>query len=528
MAGGRGRSRAAVRAAALLLLVSVAGAAGGIPERVVVLANTNLPTSVTLAHHYLAARSIPETNLILLDLPTGEDMTRWHYKHHLLDPMLAALRERNLIQQVRRTDEEIGRYQSGWRTIETSIDTVVSMHGVPLRIADTKPFSLDRISTLTRNPQLNNGAAVDSELALALLDAYDLDGPFRNPLYQEFVTQSAQHPSQAVLITARLDGPNPDTVRRMIDDAVMAETDGLHGYAAIDLQNIRERGYVLGDYWIWEAGERLAREGFSVIRDSRPEIFPLMEPLEHLAVYLGWYEEDVRGPFAREDFRFQPGAIAYHLHSGSARTLRSTGEAWAGPLLARGAAAVMGAVAEPYLRYTPNLKVFIEHLCSGMTFGQSALAAQQVLSWQVTVVGDPLYRPFRFPPEVHRARLGKDNREGQAWVTLRLANRMVRDGRLHPAMALLRQGIRDTGSTVLKLRLADLYAVNQLETIALDLYREVVREAGTAETAVRAGRSAVDLLRAANRGEDADTLIHEIRAAWRDHPTVQALLLPPR
>ena len=49
------------------------------------------------------------------------------------------------------------------------------------------------------------------------------------------------------------------------------------------------------------------------------------------------------------DFRFCPGAVAVHIHSFSAATLRDPLADWAGPLLWRGAAATLGNVYEPYL-----------------------------------------------------------------------------------------------------------------------------------------------------------------------------------
>jgi tetratricopeptide (TPR) repeat protein len=98
---------------------------------------------------------------------------------------------------------------------------------------------------------------------------------------------------------------------------------------------------------------------------------------------------------ARDDFRFEPGAIAVHIHSFSAATLRDARANWAAPLLAHGAAATLGNVYEPYLGLTPNLDLFADRLRNGLNFAESAYAAEPVLSWMTTFVGDPLYRPFQ-------------------------------------------------------------------------------------------------------------------------------------
>ena len=120
--------------------------------------------------------------------------------------------------------------------------------------------------------------------------------------------------------------------------------------------------------------------------------------MSHIAIYAGWYASDVNGPFALPKVEFMPGAFAYHLHSFSADTLRSTTANWCGPLLAKGATCTMGCVYEPYLAATPNIAFFLQALFNGYTFGEAAWAAQAALSWQTTVIGDPLYRPFGKPP----------------------------------------------------------------------------------------------------------------------------------
>src|SRR6185295_18632473 len=63
----------------------------------------------------------------------------------------------------------------------------------------------------------------------------------------------------------------------------------------------------------------------------------------------------------------------------------------------------MGSVFESYLSGTPDLSTFFSRLLLlGFTFGEAAYASQMSLSWQTTVIGDPLYRPSgRPPPELH-------------------------------------------------------------------------------------------------------------------------------
>jgi hypothetical protein len=93
-------------------------------------------------------------------------------------------------------------------------------------------------------------------------------------------------------------------------------------------------------------------------------------------------------------FRFPPGAIALHIHSFSASTLRTSNRGWAGPLVARGVTATVGNVFEPYLQFTHRPNLFLRALARGATLVDAAYFSLQVLSWQAIVIGDPLYRPF--------------------------------------------------------------------------------------------------------------------------------------
>jgi len=112
------------------------------------------------------------------------------------------------------------------------------------------------------------------------------------------------------------------------------------------------------------------------------------------ALYYGWYAGGISGPFQDPGFAFARGAVAVHIHSYSANTLRSADAGWVAPLLARGAAASLGNVYEPYLQLTAHLNTFNDRLLHGFTLAESAYMSTRVLSWMNIVVGDPLYRPF--------------------------------------------------------------------------------------------------------------------------------------
>ena len=192
---------------------------------------------------------------------------------------------------------------------------------------------------------------------------------------------------------------------RLVDKALAAERDGLWGRAYFDARGLSKTNtnYFLGDEWLLGGAEISRQLGFEVETDTNVATLPASFAMSHIAIYAGWYDGNADGPFAQPQVEFMPGAFAYHLHSFSADTLRSTNCYWCGPLLAKGATCTMGCVYEPYLQFTPNIAFFLQALGNGFTFGEAAWASQMALSWQNTVIGDPLYQPFlkKSLPELH-------------------------------------------------------------------------------------------------------------------------------
>ena len=320
-------------------------------------------------------------------------------------------------------------------------------------------------------------AAVDSELALLPMieERLPLAGPLPSGVYT--TTNTAMlHPTNGVLLVTRLDGPTPGIARGLVDKALEAEADGLWGRAYFDLRNTTEPGYKMGDDWIRGAAAICRRLGFETVVDEESRTFPAGFPMSQIAVYVGWYDGNISGPFTQPTVEFMPGAFAYHIHSYSAATLRSTTQNWAGPLLAKGATITMGCVTEPYLAGTPDPGVFTARLVfHRFTFGEAAYAAQPVLSWQTTVVGDPLYRPFGKDPEQLHQELGARGSKLIAWSWLRLANLNLAIGK-PPAdvVTLLEQVAGAKPSAVLSEKLGDLYAAQGKPSSAVHAYAQAL------------------------------------------------------
>jgi uncharacterized protein (TIGR03790 family) len=398
----------------------------------VVVYNRRLPESHALAEYYAEARGIPTSQLLGFDLPTTESIGRGDYQAQLQEPLLARLRELGLFtfpEEPRPPgrDGEVVPWVKHAR-----VRYLTLCYGVPLKIT-REPALLESGTNKLPEQLRRNEAAVDSELALLPANPRNLPvmGPLANPAFGQ-TNLAMLHPTNGVWAVGRLDGPTVEIARGLIDKAIEAETNGLWGRVYVDLRGLTNSPAMAGDQWLNGFADILRRTGYETIVDTRPGTFPEAFPMSQTAFYAGWYDAEPSGPFKHKSVEFMPGAIAYHLHSFNAVSVRTASRHWAGPLLARGATATMGSVEEPYLELTPNLTTFAAVLIGlGYSFGEAALAAQPALSWQITVVGDPLYRPFAVTgPGEHMgsrfARLHKDltARESPllSWAFLQLAN----------------------------------------------------------------------------------------------------------
>jgi uncharacterized protein (TIGR03790 family) len=368
----------------LLALVSLAAPPAGLaahPEagRTIVVATDTVPESLQVARHYMEARGIPERNLCVLHAPGKETVDRKTYERTIRDPLYTFLQRWEGRMSVQLPDGVVR-----FRLQPRRAKYLVPVYGVPVKVSGYEDV---------RTMHMSRAAAVDSELVLLPGYKHELVGPLANPL---FGAASADGPlvGEQVLLVSRLDGPTPDIARRLVDDAVWAEANGLKGRAYVDTRGLREGNYAAGDDALRRAAAILRRSGLETEMDERPEIWPLAHPMPDAAVYLAWYAQEAAGPMTARDFRFRRGAVAYHLQSFSGASIRDPKAHWVGPLLTKGACATAGAVYEPFLNGTPRVDVLTQRLVQGRTWGEAAWMAQPQVSWQMCFVGDPLYRPF--------------------------------------------------------------------------------------------------------------------------------------
>ena len=429
-------------------------------DEVVIVYNTNVPESKEVAEYYAARRLVPANQIFGFALTTNQDMSRKEFRETLQRPLAKALAKKFWTIGAVKIPATTNQAEHVERKVtQSKIRYAALCYGLPLRIGsdpDLKEPSAEKLRPELRRDE----AAVDSELAMLPLieENLPLSGPWHNPVYSA-TNGAALGPTNGVLLVARLDAPSPAIVRGMIDRALEAETNGLWGRAYFDLRNTSEPGLKAGDEWIRGAAEICRHLGFETVVDQNPGTFPPGFPMSQIGWYVGWYDGEVSGPFLQPKVEFMPGAFAYHLHSYNAGTLHSPNKGWAGPLLAKGATITMGTVNEPYLGGTPEVAIFTARMIFyGFTFGEAAYASQPVLSWQTTVVGDPLYRPFGKNPDMLHRELAVRHSKLVEWSYLRLANLNLAMGkRLGDVVSLLEQLDTTKQSAVLTEKLGDLY-----------------------------------------------------------------------
>ena len=97
----------------------------------VVVCNKAVPESRAVADHYLAKRKVPKENLVELDLPTGEDISRADYEAKLAGPLRTALKDR-----------------------KDRVKVLLTVYGVPLRVGPKVPTEAEKAEAEKLKPRI--------------------------------------------------------------------------------------------------------------------------------------------------------------------------------------------------------------------------------------------------------------------------------------------------------------------------------------------------------------------------------------
>lgn len=392
------------------------------PAEVVVVANGFVEGSVPLARYYMEQRGIPADNLIRVRTTDKESVSRRDYDRDIAAPVRKALEKRKADTPVKALvliwgmplsvaapplsstqqaeKKQLEQERAGLAQEEKSLKEAADESSVSARQTRLSEISrrLDEIRDALRlySPG-HNSASVDSELSLVMAGDYPLAGWIDNPYFYGNRGRQAQMPigRDEVLWVSRLDGPSPEIVRRVIDDSLHAETNGLIGKAYFDARWPKPSQPNVSGYAFYDQSLHLAADWvrqktpLPVVVESTQALFQPGEAPD-AALYAGWYS------LARyvDAFTWKRGAVGYHIASQECQSLRR-GEYWCKRMLDEGVAVTIGPVGEPYVQAYPVPEIFFGLLVQGSySLAECYMMSLPWLSWKMVMVGDPLYRPF--------------------------------------------------------------------------------------------------------------------------------------
>jgi uncharacterized protein (TIGR03790 family) len=351
------------------------------PEQLLIVANRNVPESMELARYYMEKRKVPLQNLIQLDTAKEEHISREVYDETIASPIRSFLK---------RNDPQGKR-----------IGCIVLMYGVPLRIGPHKLIAVLENEVKPKGTS-STGASADSELALVMERQYKLEGWLPNRFFIGYRGKVIKNMPQRVLLVSRLDGPSAYVVRRIIDDSIQVEKEGLQGKAYFDArwpdkgEKKDQSHYEIYDRAIHRTAAIVEKgKKLPVVLDQQEKLFQPGEAPD-AALYCGWYS------LAKyvDAFTWAKGAVGYHVASSECTTLKAKDSTvWCKMMLEKGVDATVGPVAEPYLESFPQPEIFFGCLLDGqLALAECYALSNPFWSWQQVLIGDPLYRPFKHQP----------------------------------------------------------------------------------------------------------------------------------
>ncbi|MGE5293784.1 MAG: TIGR03790 family protein [Solirubrobacterales bacterium] len=382
------------------------------PNQILVVANTDQAASMRLARYYCEKRGVPSGNIIPLSLGAQlrDSIGRDDYDKRLAGP----------IRRTFKTRRDLG-----------NIECLVTTYGVPFRVGRREPLrgldsqltklreslqaEKDALAELEGKGQANTpvsqehqllaakiqmdidriegketDASVDSELSMVMCGSYEL---YR--WQPNLLRTPGPHPFKTLMVS-RLDGPSYNIAKGLIDKALAAEAKGLTGTVYID-----SRGLQSNDFYGYYDQSLRQLAALTWLRTTLPvqeeQTADLFAPgsCPNAALYCGWYSLQKYV----DAFDFVDGAVGYHIASFEAASLHDPKSSqWCPAMLQDGITATLGPVNEPYLHAFPEPRAFFAALYDGRCLVEAYYLTLPLNSWQMLLIGDPLYTPFKAKP----------------------------------------------------------------------------------------------------------------------------------
>ncbi len=378
------RTHAWIVTAALVLCAVLAGPAPADAQwsrNVLLVTNSRSAASREIADYYAQKRAISTEQIVRVDVPAADEISRADY------------------------DALIERPIAAWLVSHSAQDRIlyiVLTKDVPLRVSGT-------------GGQDGTVASVDSELALLYRkftgQSFRLTGSVPNPYFLGDKPLTAAQPftrrAYDIYLVARLDGYSVADVKGLIDRGSAPAKQG-----AILLDGRSELMQSIGNKWLVTASgvlNRMPGWGDRVVLDTSAKV------LRGAADVFGYYSWGSNDPAIKDrhlQLAFAPGAIGAQFVSTDGRTFTEPPAEWTtndrpyrgshqsltADLIRDGITGVAGHVAEPYLSATIRPDILFPAYLSGYNLVEAFYLSMPLLSWQTVVIGDPLCAPFRARP----------------------------------------------------------------------------------------------------------------------------------
>jgi uncharacterized protein (TIGR03790 family) len=469
----------------VFFVLTLIGASSAMPAEaarrdVLLVVNSRVADGKAIADAYRAARDIPESHVVSIDVDPADMVTRPQFATRIQAPIAEWLHR---------------------QAAHDDIVYIVLVRGVPLKIAPDGP---------TRAPLVS----VDSSLALL----------YRNLLGATVGTSQTINP----YFTAEATGQGWPAFDRQIHDTYLVSR--LDGFTLPDALQLARRcaatpessrtvvldavppGPTPEHAWFTQAAERIRGIGgrnVSVELDQTPE---RIRDRQGVVGYYGWGASDASQRERTLPLSLAPGAIGSSLSASDSRTLKEPPAAWrpgawrqpdrvfegtadglAGDMVRAGFTGWAGAVADPLVEGLVRPQILFPAYLSGRSLGEAFSLATRHLGWRMVVYGDPLCRPFA--PEPEPVTFARDERSGLTKpfhdrvlaLAARNAPRAKPEGLAIQvaARARMQQGDRARGLGLLR----DHIAANPDDVAALQLMALLLDSTKEREEAVRVYRA---------------------------------------
>lgn len=302
------------------------------PEEVLLLARKGSRDSLRVARHYAERRGVPKENILELKLPPIEQ----GLKPQIIDDIREHLLDKKLAGKIR---------------------VIVTCYGIQLRLGNR---------------------ALDSML-MDLFDRYTW-GRVMGTLNPHFGRNEHFDPTWGLYLVSRLDGPNVEIAKGLVDKAMEAEkaVTAKSGSAFFVRGNHGEDAFKVAQHL-----------GIKAVLEDRFFTKTNFIP-EDTMWFFGWghdFEKTIRSG------QWPVGSVAAYLKSNTLASInRPVARSWVQAFLESGVTGTFGAVVEPYVQGYTRGDVFFSRFWAGKyTFSESYAMSTPTVRWAMSAVGDPFY-----------------------------------------------------------------------------------------------------------------------------------------